>query len=336
MILALLALWLTSGGQLATQVSDDVRFADAIAAARRSVVKVYGAGIGRAGGYCCGLVVSPDGSIVTVSEALLESPTLHVVLPDGRRLAAQVERRDEYRQLAMLRVDASDLSPFALEADGEAQPGDWVIAAANPFKVAAGDEPVSVSVGVLSERAALAARRRAQDFSYDGEVLLVDTLVATPGSAGGALLDVHGRLLGIIGKAVISKHTGTWMNYAIPTQVVAEFVRGEPPPNVPSAAADREVAESKATVPLALGIRLFDLGGRTRPAFVERVRPRSAADQAELRAGDLIVAVAGDPINSCDELYQAVQQARGDWLEMTVKRGATLLTIRLSTSGANE
>lgn len=303
-------------------------FSAAIAAAQARVVKVYGASVGREPGYASGVIVAADGQIVTALSVMLEARNLRVVLPDGRVLPATVQRRDPRRQLALLKVDAEALPFFEIGDSRTVSPGDWVIAAANPFKVADGPEPVSVSLGVLGGRTQLSARRRAQDFPYRGEVLLTDLVVATPGSAGGAIVDVHGRLLGVIGRPVISNLTNTWVNYALPAEELAAFLAGAP-------TSQQAPAAGEATATADLGFRVFNVGGRSRPAYVERVRPGSAARRAGLRVDDLILSINGVATPSCDEFAKAAAALQpGVEAELVVKRSDQILTIVFTVEAA--
>ena len=304
-------------GAVAADTSAAVDF-DAIT---QRVVKVHGGALGREQGYAAGIIVSADGQIVTALSTVLESPVLRVVLADGRRFAARVVRRDDRRQLALLQIDAQSLPWFEFADATALRSGDWVVAAGNPFKVAAGPEPVSVLLGVFAGRARLEARRRTQDFPYEGEVLLLDMVVATPGFAGGALVDLEGRLLGMIGKAVESTRTNTWLNYAMPAEEIAAFLAG--PVEEPSVAADS--AES-----VDWGIRLFDVGGQVRLAYVERVRPASAARRAGVRVGDLILAVGDVAVASCVDYYAACERLpAGEPANVLVKRGDQVLDLTL-------
>jgi S1-C subfamily serine protease len=323
---------LLSRGSVAQEVGGP--FAEAIATARARVVKLYGAGFGREAGYGSGVLVSSDGRIVTALSVLLESPSLRVVLPDGRRFPARISRRDEERQLALLQIEADGLPFFELGTSRALKTGDWVIAAANPFKVAEGPEPVSIAVGVLAGRTELAGRRRAQDFAYGGPVLITDMIVATPGSAGGALVDADGRFVGLIGKAVISNLTNTWMNYALPCEEVAAFVNGASA----ALAAETDDAGPAATSRACpdLGILLFDVGGRMRPAYVERVRPNSPAQVAGIRPNDLIISVAGEMIGTCADFQEVRGRLRvGQQVELVIKRGDEVKSVELAV-GAHE
>lgn len=307
-------------------------FADAISAAQARVVKIYGGAIGREKGYASGLLVSGDGQIVTAAGVLLEGASLRATLPDGRVLPAQVIARDEARQLALLKVEAQDLPFFELGSSDVLEPGDWVIAAANPFKVADGPEPISVALGVFAGRAPLAARRRAQEFTFQGSVLLTDVIVATPGSAGGALVDWQGNLVGLIGKPVVSTRTNTVVNYALPVEELAAFLRNPQQSGADTASRDPALADRNRQMAVAaeVGLRLFDVGGRTRPAYVERVRPESPAARAGVRADDLLLSIGGQSLSTCDDYYAAlVTLPAGQRVSLVVKRGERVLPLEI-------
>lgn len=332
--------WIAIGGTLAASFGVVAPSAPAVAgefdtvieAAQQRVVKLYGAQFGKQQGYGSGVIVAADGWIVTTLNSLLESPSLRAVLPDGRRFPATIAARDPERQLALLRIEASDLPFFELTSSADMMPGDWLIAAANPFKVAEGPEPVSVAVGVLSGRAELAARRKAQDFPYSGPVLLTDIVVATPGSAGGALVDARGRLVGVIGKLVESTRTNTLANYGLPVEEVAAFVQRARSGDSASADSGTRAAASQPAAArlLDLGLRLFDLGSRTQPPYVERVRGGSAAERSGVRAGDLILSIAGSEVRTCSDVRTLVErQAAVGAMALTVKRGDEVKTIDL-------
>ena len=84
--------------------------------------------------------------------------------------------------------DALPAADGAVDCDALLQPADWVLAAGNPFKVAEGAEPVSISHGVFSTRTRLDAKRRVREFPYHGDVLVIDAATSNPGSPGSALV----------------------------------------------------------------------------------------------------------------------------------------------------
>jgi serine protease Do len=307
---------------------------EAIQTAQQRVVKLYGGSLGREHGYGSGVLVSPDGRVVTTLSVLLETPALRAVLPDGRRLPAKVIYRSEPLQLALLKIDVSDVPAFELGDSTRLRPGEWLIAAANAFRVASGPEPVSISLGVFSGRTRLDARRQTQAFAYEEQVLLTDTIVSSPGSAGGALVDRDGRLVGVIGKPVISRRTNTWLNYAIPIEQVRAMLAQADQPELPATARRPRTDEAGLTL-VDLGIRLFDVGGRVRLAYVERIRPESRARRAGLRVGDLILTVNGRPVETCDEVVDALAAiAVEEPVELLVKRGDEVVVVELVPRGA--
>lgn len=322
-LLILLLTVATTGAQ-----SSDRPFDLAIEAAVQRVVKLYGAKIGRQHAYGSGVLVSSQGDIITALSIMIEGRTLRAVLHDGRQFPAKVVSRDERRQIARIKIDAANLPYFELTASDHVREGDWLIAAGNSFKVAHGDEDVSVWAGVLSSRTNLNARRRTQEYPYTGPVLIVDAIVTTPGMAGGALVDLEGRLVGLIGNPVTSNLTNTWLNYAIPVEQVRAFVENGPLP-----AADRpgQAAAEKSGVRPYLGLRLFELGGRLKPAYVDRVRPRSPAKKAGVRKNDLIVAIDGRLVATCSDYHEQFAALQpGQEIEITVKRKDELRIIKLT------
>ncbi len=322
-------------------------FDEAIAAATTRVVKLYGASIGRQAGYGSGVLVSPDGRIITTQSLMLEGRSLRAVLHDGREFPAEVLARDDRRELALLKIDAADLPFFEVGASEHLKRGDWLIAASNAFKVAQGREPVSVWAGVLTARTDLDARRRTQPYPYGGPVLLLDMIAANPGAAGGAVVDVDGRLVGVVGNRVIGELTNTWLNYAMPVEEIAAFIAaydapaaaaGSPErqhsPTDPASADSAPSGEEEVAGQPYLGIRLFEIGGRLKPAYVERVRPGSPAHRAGVRRNDLIVALNGRTIGTCDDYHDLfVALHPGQEVEIVVKRKEELKTFRIEVGG---
>lgn len=299
-----------------------------IAGAARKVVKIYGAGGVRGlESYQSGILVSPDGRIVTAASTVLDSPEIECVLDDGRRFVATVAGVDARRDLALLTIPAEGLPCFALGADaGRATPGTRVMALANLFGVAVGDERVTVQRGVIAAVVPLEARRGAAESLYKGDSYLLDFTTNNPGSAGGAVVDSQGRLLGMLGKELRSATTGVWLNHALPADEIVAGCRvietGGPPP----AAADR-AAEFD---PRLLGIVLVpDLLDGT-PPFIESLVAESAAARGGLRPDDLLIAVNGRAVVSRAAVRRALGGlAAGDPVALTVVRGDAALTCEL-------
>jgi len=296
---------------------------EVIAAAARKVVKIYGAG-GLRGleGYQSGIIVSPDGRIATAASTVLDTDQIDCVLDDGRRYAAKLAGVDARRELALLTIEATDLPAFAAAAEERVAPGTRVIALSNLFGVAVGDERVSAQRGVVSAVVPLEARRGAAEAPYRGDVYVLDCTTNNPGSAGGALVDSRGRLLGMLGKELRATATGIWLSYALPTDQVregcAEIEAGT--------AAAPAALEMRPLDPRRLGLVLVpDLLDRT-PPYVESVVAGTEAARAGLAPDDLVIAVNGRSVASRADVEQALGGlAAGDPVRLTVIRGGAVV-----------
>ncbi len=305
--------------------------AAAVARVAPALVKLYGGGISRTHGYGTGVLVSPDGLIVTTLSLLTDRSNVRVVLGDGRRFDdARLVRSDRYRQLALLKIEATGL-PFLKPGDSEhVRVGDAVIALGNWYKVAEGDEPMSVTRGILSLKTNLNARRLAQLFDYAGPVLVYDAITSNPGAPGGVLVDIEGRFIGLIGRVVEAVNTNTRLNYALPAEEVTAFLGGEDAPAAPDTQRKPAATGHQESAPW-LGIKLSKLGYRHVSAYVARVRPGSPAARAGVRADDLILGIGGRRIPDAAAYREAVaRMTPGQVVQLIVKRGDQVLPLNIT------
>ena len=310
-------------------------FRDAIAYAQKRCVKILGASVGIEHGYATGIIVSPDGKILTAMGIYAVSPEeLHVVMPDGRVLsggAIHILRRSEPLQALLLQIDQPTPDYFELPQTPTVRKGDWVAAVGNWFKVAEGAEPLSANLGVISLRAPMDTRHRLQDVNLEGDVLLIDAITANPGAPGGALIAADGRLAGMIGKVVESKSTNTRINYALPADRLRLFLDGREPAALIAATrgSDGEAGFS--------GIRIFLLGGPRAPAFIDAVIPGSPADKAGLQKDDLILRIDNDYVGSCREYGSlAAKWKAGVDVTLVIKRKDAILAVPLTLTAPPE
>lgn len=313
--------------QVAVANEQSSPFAAAIEYAQQRTVKIYGASIGRVSGFATGLIVSADGDIITAQGVHLSGYRVRVTLPDGTLHNAKVVRRHPDTQLALLKVEAATPAHFTLGDTPVGQNGDWVLAVSNAFKVADGAEPLSVNLGVVSLRTKLEAKRLTQDYDYTGDVLLIDAITSNPGAAGGALVTADKRLAGMIGKVIEGKSTNTRLNYAVPNDVLHAFFTGK------DMGGNTTTVKGKAV----LGIRLFTLGGRNAPAYIDRVRPASPAFKAKLRADDLIVSMAGEQIRTVRDYGKVLESlVPGRETTLIVKRQNRLVEVKITPDAEEE
>jgi serine protease Do len=185
------------------------------------------------------------------------------------------------------------------------------------------------------------AKRRLQDVPLEGEVLLIDAITSNPGAPGGALVASDGRLAGMIGKVVESKSTNTRINYAIPSDLLYDFVHGIELPAVPGTTPTGNVANTHTSGGGAavLGIKLFTLGGKNAPAYVDRVVPASPAGKAGLKKDDLILRIGNDWVRSCKEYEELTAKLEaGAEVSILIKRKVSnkdeVLTVTLTPEAA--
>ena len=225
---------------------------DTIRDAQRKVVKIYGAGGVRGlEAYQTGILISPEGHVLTALSYVLDTDDLTVVLDDGRQFTAELTRRRPGQRAGRAQAAARGRNAAGIRPGRgrrPAQVGDRVLALSNLYNIAGGDEPVSVLQGVVTAIAPLEARRGGFQSNYHGPVYVLDAAANNPGAAGGALVDWNGRLLGVLGKELKSRATGAWLHYALPIDEIAATVGSPPRGRVarrgrrPAGAAERPVA----------------------------------------------------------------------------------------------
>jgi S1-C subfamily serine protease len=305
---------------------------DTIRQAQQKVVKIYGAGGVRGlEAYQSGIIISPEGQVLTALSYVLDTDELTVVLDDGRHFKAEQLGVDQVAELAVLKLPLEDetVPAFDLAEAATAKVGDRVLALSNLYNIAAGDEPVSVLQGVVTAIAPLAARRGGFVSNYHGNVYIVDAAANNPGAAGGALVDWQGRLLGVLGKELKSSATGAWLHYALPIGEIAAAVERLHAGDTIESKTDGPLASEPMTL-AELGLVLVpDVLPRT-PPFIDTIFPDSPAARAGLRPDDLVVDVAGETTASCKAVGEVIaRRERFDELTLSVLREGELIEVAL-------
>jgi len=298
--------------------------------AQSAAVKIYGAGGAGLEAYQSGFLVSPDGHIATVWSYVLDVQPV-VVLDDGRRFEGTIVGFEPQLELAIVKVDATEL-PFLELSDTVPEVADPVLAVSNLFGIASGDEPASVMQGMIAAVTALDARRGTFKTPYSGPVLILDLVANNPGAAGGVLIDTQGCAVGMLGKELRDAAAGVWLNYALPANVlrpvIADIVAGR-----------TIVARSQKAVPLPadkshalaqLGIGMIPDVLESTPAFVDRVAAESVAARADVRPDDLILLVGNTRIEDQRSLIDTLRTIdRRDAIVLTVQRESKIVSIKI-------
>jgi S1-C subfamily serine protease len=296
------------------------------------MVKIYGAG-GYHGleAYQSGLLISPEGHILTAYSSVLDTDYITAYLADGRKFEAKLLGADPRLEVAVLKINAADLPYFDLDRAIKAEVGTHVLALSNLFNVAEGDEPSSVQHGIVSAITKLEARRGAFETLYRGPVYVLDAKTNNPGSAGGALVNRRGELLAMLGKELRNSMNNTWLNYAIGIEEFrgsVEAIRGG------KFIAQRDAGSNpkppQALTLEALGIVLVpDVLERT-PPFVEQIRTGSPAEKAGIQPDDLVVLIGDMLVQSCKQLRSDLEYVDAlDSVKITVQRDRELMEFDL-------
>lgn len=253
-----------------------------------------------------GLIIDPNGIVVTNAHVIEGASRIQVTMLDGRELEANVLGSDRDADLAVLKVDARGLPAIPLGQSTDLMIGETVIAIGNPFGLSH-----TVTTGVLSARGRTVPSERGERLFTD--FLQTDTSI-NPGNSGGPLVNILGEVIGV-NTAIISGASG--IGFAIPAdrarRVVGDLLRfGE-------------------LRPLWTGARLITLDAELaqrygldtrRGAMVLKVYPDSPALEAGLAEQDLIVAVNGQPIHAREDVTTALYTAElGAPVRLDVRRG---------------
>ncbi|HMC64129.1 MAG TPA: trypsin-like peptidase domain-containing protein [Gemmataceae bacterium] len=350
--LRLLFLIGTSAIFFAPAARADQPFADIADQVNKKLVKLFGSGGFRGlASYGSGMLVSPDGYVLTVATHLIETQDLRVHLYDGRRYQAKVIVSEPELDVALLKLEnVEDLPYFDIPQAGKrplAQAGDWVLAFSNQFQIATRDEPMSVQRGVIASHSKLHGRRGIHEAVYQGDVYVIDAITNNPGAGGGVITTRKGELLGIIGRELRNSLTETWINYAVPiaakveireagdklrTVSIPEFVdqamRGKYKP-----IQRKEPREGPGGYH---GIVLVPNVVDRTPPFIEDILPGSPAAKAGLRPDDLIVYVDGEQVISVKAFNMAMSRIQpGQTVTLEIRRSdreskaEKLVTVKL-------
>jgi len=285
-----------------------------------AVVSVYVGGAAEAerarGGAGSGVVVTPDGYLLTNEHVVQRVSEARVAFVDGRSVPAVVAGRDPATDLAVLRAQAGALPYAELASAQRLRAGQLVIAVGNPY----GFES-TVSAGVVS---ALGRSLRSRHGRLI-EGVVQHSAALNPGNSGGPLLDARGRVVGI-NTAIIAMAQG--IGFAIPA-ATAQWVLTEILTQGRVRRAWLGVAARDRPLDLRL-VRALGLSNRNAVEVMSREAQGPAAE-SELHPGDLIVAVDGEALDGIDALHRYLSRVvPGTALQLKVVRRTQLLAVPLT------
>lgn len=268
-----------------------------------------------------GVIIAPDGYILTNEHVVGNADAIEVVLPDGRKFNGKVAGKDRRSDMAVIKIDATGLPAAALGDSDSVKTGQWAIAIGNPFGIVEENPMPTMTVGVVS---ALHRKLGAANVGgrYYGDLIQTDAAI-NPGNSGGPLLNLKGEVIGINSAIISPSGAYAGIGFAIPVNraksVLEHLKKGKEVEygwlGVGVQSLDRN---------LAAEFKIPDASG----ALVVTVVGQSPAAAAGIEVGDVIRECGGRPIMDADGLMEEIGRAQaGSALRLKVLRGGKEIFI---------
>ena len=246
-----------------------------------------------------GVIVSPDGYIVTNNHVIQNASSLQVTLNNNETYIAEIIGSHPESDIALLKIEAEDLDYLPFGNSNNVQVGEWVLAVGNPFNLTS-----TVTAGIIS------AKSRNLGMTRDGSSFIQTDAAVNPGNSGGALVNINGELIGI--NTAITSQTGTYVGYAfaVPSNNARKIIE--------------DIIEFGDVQRGILGIR----GGNvpremevSQGVFVSDVEAGSGADKAGIQVNDVIVKIDNVDIRKFSDLSGYINSKRpNDVVQVSVLR----------------
>jgi len=267
-----------------------------------------------------GAIISEDGYIVTNNHVVENASKVDITLGDNRRFPARVIGTDPTTDLALLKIEASNLPFIPFGNSDQAQIGEWVLAVGNPYELNS-----TVTAGIIS------AKSRNIGILRDESNLQVESFIQTdaavnPGNSGGPLVNLNGEIIGI--NTAIASRTGGFSGYsfAVPSSIAQKVMD--------------DLLEFGTVQRGLLGVIIRDVNAdladeigeeitASRGVFVVEVNEGSGGEEAGLKGGDIIIGVDGAETYSTSALQERVARKRpGDEIEVKFLRDGEVMTTK--------
>lgn len=256
-----------------------------------------------------GWIIDKDGHIVTNNHVIAGAKSITATLADGRTFPAGVVGADAFADLAVLKVDGTNLTAVAIGDSSKLRIGEWVLAIGNALGLG-----ITAKEGIVSRLGVSIPVSQGQTL-FD---LIETSAPINPGNSGGPLINMAGEVIGIT-SAKLAAVEVEGLGYAISTNTARPIIE--------------ELVQKGYVVRPWLGVTLstvsawlarrYDLAVGT-GAFITEVAAGSPALKAGLKAGDVIVSLDGKEVSTADELIQAIHSGQiGQQVQITFWRGKT-------------
>lgn len=271
-----------------------------------------------------GVVISPDGYILTSEHVVRDAAEIEVTLASRKRYKARVVGADPRRDLAVIRVDAKDLPVAELGDAGRLRRGQFVLALGSPFGFGR-DGQASLSFGIVSGTGRAIPGVGAELDRYYGNLIQTDAAV-NPGNSGGPLVNLDGQVVGV--NAVISSQTGAsdGVGFAVPITTSTRKI-------IDRLKAGEEIVYGY------IGVEITEVGADEaaktgaetgQGAYVVRTVPGGPGAKGGVEPGDVIVSVGGQAVRGPDDVILTVQAMPvGEQVALDLVRGGKRQSVKI-------
>ena len=279
-----------------------------------------------------GVIISTDGYIMTANHVIEGADSISVMLNDKRTFTAKLVGGDSDTDIALIKIEADNLSPIPRGDSDELKVGEWVLAVGNPFELTS-----TVTAGIVSAK----GRPNYNYGNYereDSEKNRISSFIQTdaavnPGNSGGALVNTRGELVGI--NTMIYSQTGNFAGYsfAVPISIAGRVVDDLKKYGVLQRAV-LGVKMGDADIAKQMDSKIKVLEG----AYVDSFSDNSAAKEAGIEKGDVIIAVNNIKITSGSSLQEQIMKYQvGEKVRVKVDRYGTEkeFTVELRNAQGN-
>lgn len=266
-------------------------------------------------GYGSGVIISPDGYIITNNHVVENAEKVNVKLNDNREFEAQIVGRDPSTDIALLKIKAENLSYIRYGDSDQLKLGQWVLAVGNPFNLTS-----TVTAGIVSAKGRSLGLL---DDQYRIESFIQTDAALNMGNSGGALVDTKGLLVGITSAIISPSGAYAGNSFAIPVTIVKKVVEDL-----------RQFGEVQRAI---IGVSIQDVTPEIadkedlkeiKGAYLSGIVPGGSAEDAGLKEKDVIVKFNGVSVASVSELQEQIGKYRpGDKADVTYIRGGKENTI---------
>jgi len=284
-------------------------------------------------GLGSGVVIRSDGHIITNNHVVENADQLSVVMQNGTEYEAEIVGTDPFSDLAVIKVDGTDLKAISFGDSEQLQTGQWVLAFGSPLSENLNN---SVTAGIVSAIGRLrSSPSQRPPRQGDREISPVQNFVQTdaainPGNSGGPLVDLNGRLVGI--NTAIASQTGGYqgIGFAIPSNTVERVAT--------------QIIEEGKVRRARMGIQY---GGASQSliqnenlpggaAVIGQVEDGSPADEAGLQPGDIVTAINGNELDNYLQIGNTVASMRpGEQVTLSVRRNGETREITVTLGAAD-